>query len=252
VVQYDIDGNLIKIWDSGKEIAQKYFNDYKIPRKKGSSKIYTVLSNTYLKYKFKKNSYWLKYEDLIKEYNLIPKKINIDEIIENDKKLFSDKLKSIHKQNTKTSRYTVIEYNKNNVIIAIYNNYNEAAYELKLSIAVIKRICRGEIKKNENHPILKYGKKKLQPIKLEYPKYDIKPTIKQLKPKIKTRTFYTVIQYDENSNIINKFLNSNEASIKLNLDWQKIRKLCRNKNYFKNSDNKITYLTYGEKITIRL
>lgn len=77
VVQYDSEGNLVKVWKSGKDAAIHVFKDYVVINGGGDTKLYTVLGATTLKGRCKLNSYWFKEQELIKFFGLLPKKLNL-------------------------------------------------------------------------------------------------------------------------------------------------------------------------------
>jgi hypothetical protein len=158
IVEYDHSGNFVKIWDSAKEIAITKFNDYKVVNGSADSKIYVLISNKTIKKHFYQNSYWYKATDLIKEFNVIPKKLNIDAIIQYEKNIRKEKRKSV----IKTHKYTVIQYDNNGNKINDFLNVLDASKKLKIGEHTVRKMCRG--KKISNKPyILKYGEKKLQP-----------------------------------------------------------------------------------------
>jgi hypothetical protein len=220
VVQYNKEGNLIKIWNSGKEIGLNILNDYKITKHGGHTKLYHYYKNKYLKTFH--GSYWIKEDFLLKKYEIIPTNI-IDIIIE------SKNIKQLNRtQNyvkaTMRSKYTVIHYNVDNTIKTTYKNVNEAGYILKLHVHTIERLCRGEI--INSFYILKYGEKLSQPINQKY-YYTTEPMIKENKTKLKIKTNITIEQYDKNNNLIKTFKNIDEAAEYFNCNDDRIRYICR-------------------------
>jgi len=77
IVQYDADGNLMKVWDSGKEVGIKIFKDYVVAKDGTDCKtaLYYILKSPNLKNRFRHNSYWFKETELRSLFNCIPKKI---------------------------------------------------------------------------------------------------------------------------------------------------------------------------------
>lgn len=97
IIQYDKDGNLVKVWNSGKEIGIEVFKDYKLVNGGGESLIYDITRRTTFKNRFVKNSYWIKEEEL--QTTVIPKKLNIQKIIDDQKSFKTEKRKKLYKEN---------------------------------------------------------------------------------------------------------------------------------------------------------
>ena len=165
VIQYDPDGNLIKTWNSAKEAAIEVFKDYHIKNGSGCSKLYSlfyVKKNKYLK--LKHGSYWFNYDQLMKHFNGIPVKINIEKILEDQKGVrykhqIEGKKKSLYR-----TRYTILQYNAGGKLIRKFKNKYKAASALKITHNNVGRLCRG---KNLRGPVgkkyyLKYGPKTRQ------------------------------------------------------------------------------------------
>jgi hypothetical protein len=158
IVQYNQNGELIKIWDSVKEPATEIFKDYKVINGSASSKLYSTLCNKYTKNKFYKGYYWFHYHQLKKHFKQIPSKLKINEIIKKEKEISR---KTFIK--TQTKKYTILQYDNNNEkIINSFPNIEQAEESLKISKAIIRRICSGKTKKPKLN--LKYGEKILQNI----------------------------------------------------------------------------------------
>jgi len=248
VYQYDTTGKLIKIWNSGKEVAIDVFKDYKVVKGSGETRLYDVLNSKTLKGRFKFESYWFFEKELIKYFNGIPLKINIDNIKKNEKVKAKKIYKKAHKARIINGqrRYTVNHFNKNGKIIKTYDNIDEAAYVLKKSRKMIQSICAGKRKSIHKDYILKYGEKKLQPINIKYPEYKIVNIKREKKEVQKTRTAVTVLEYNNNENI-NKHQNTEHAAIYYKLSKSMIRSICNNTK--KNIDN-LPKLKWGEKETV--
>jgi len=174
-VEYDKNGQLKKIWKSGKEIGIKIFKDYEIVNGSGSTKLYQITLNPSIKKRFKFNSYWFKLDELIIHFNGIPEKLNIQSIIKKE-----NENRRLKRENEKESRKQMGIYNAKRYsvvrceittgdVITIYKNVNEAAYKLKLCIQTIRRLCTGKKIKPVGF-ILKYGEKISQPKNISYPK----------------------------------------------------------------------------------
>lgn len=251
IVQFDINGYHVKTWDSIKEVAIEIFNDYQVINGSAKSRIYSIIKGQRIETRFNNNSYWFKEEELIKHFGLIPKKINIGAIKNEQKKKKSTSNKN--RKLTHTKRKQVIHYNVEGNIINTYDNYYHAAYVLKISIRTVQRICRGDKKvKNDNY-ILKYGKRTNQKINIKYPEYELNYIPEKKEPKqptyIKTKTRTQVIQYDIKGNYVHTFDDVIDASNKLKLKENRIRYICaKGITYSKGSKKKKHYLKFGKKI----
>jgi hypothetical protein len=101
IVEYDEKGNLKKIWKSTKEAAIVVLKDYRVVNGSGKSELYSILKYKNPEKRFKHNSYWFKYSELKKWFGQIPKKINIENMIqyyrnERKKYFYTEKHKKIH------------------------------------------------------------------------------------------------------------------------------------------------------------
>lgn len=251
VCQYDSQGNLMKIWGSVKEPAQKIFGDYEVIKGSGNSCLYGVLDSIKFDNRFKHNSYWFRSKELYDNFNCIPKKLHIDKLVEYQKQHSKHNRKpSIH---INALRYTIVHYNTNGTIKATYKNSEDAAYKLKTTRHIIQRFCRGIYVNNDY--ILKYGEKIKQLINPVYPKYEtilinvnkdkykepIKQHIKTKKVRkqyVKTKTT-TRIEWHENDILKKVFISVKDVANFFNIKENAIRYICRKKN---------DYLRYGEKV----
>lgn len=246
IVEYDRYGNLKKIWNSAKEVGEQVFKDYKVINGGGKTFLYDKLDANTIAGKFYCNSYWFRYSELLEYFNAVPKKLNIDAIIREEKARRVESAKLARQNKTHTSRYTVEKY-VGSKLVQTYLNTSEAGYELKISMHDVQKLCRKEIQCADYE--LKYGKKVLQPINPKYPRYK---AVEVRKPKkistniyIKHRTWYTVIQYDGNNRIIETFPNVSVAALKLGITEQQVRKIC------KGGQHKYI-LKYGKKIRVNI
>jgi hypothetical protein len=174
-VEYDKNGNLKKIWNSGKEAAIKIFGDYKVINGAGSSKLYRIVKSVSIKKRFAHDSYWFKLEELIKYFNGIPEKLHLRSMVKREAE--NRRLKRIinNKKRTKTTRCCVELYERTtNELITIYLNTKEAAYKLKISVDTIRRLCSGETRPAADF-ILRYGEKIVQSKNIKHPEYQILP-----------------------------------------------------------------------------
>lgn len=136
VVQYDKDGNLLKIWDSIKEAAIKIFKDYVVVNGGSHSELYYVLKNKMVKNKYRKNSYWFTEEDILKEFIKIPQKININVILE------KSKITRKHTKPKYKSVYSVKQLDRNNKTKYTYVSAKHAARRLNTDANNIQKACR--------------------------------------------------------------------------------------------------------------
>jgi len=160
ICQFDTNGNLTKIWNSAKEAATILFKDYRVVNGSACSKIYTALSNEGLKGSFRKGYYGYRYDDVIKHYGTIQKKIKIENIRAEEKQKRGKKLKNLG--SCFKNKYTVVQYDNNDVEINRFDNVDDAAKKLGIGMSSVCKICQGKIKKQKY--ILKYGEKIKQKI----------------------------------------------------------------------------------------
>lgn len=158
IAQYDINGNLIKVWDSVKESAICFVGDYTVDEetKACKTKLYNLLRNKKVNNRLLLDCYWFLKEELISKYGNVPEFINIPEIKNAYSRTLSDKL-SNRKYKYKT-KYTVIQYDNDGNIINSYLNVLECANSLGISISVVNRYCNGINNKRPKFH-LKYGEK---------------------------------------------------------------------------------------------
>ena len=171
-VEYDKDGKIKKIWNSGKEAAIKIFKDYHVINGGGISKLYRITENQSIKSRFAHNSYWFKVEELIHHFNGVPNKLHIQNIIKKHEENKRYKRKLSCSERTKTSRYTINCYNRKSGELTVYQNAQEATFKLKTYPQLINRLCTGKARPARDF-IFKYGEKKLQDININYPNYTI-------------------------------------------------------------------------------
>ena len=190
VVQYDLEGNRIKIWSSGKEVATKIFKDYVVKSGAGYTKLYSVMNAPRLKGRTRYGSLWFREAELILNFGLIPKRINVDVIRKKELQEKQEKQKNYHRAEVRR-RYTIIYCDINGTEIHKYRNIFEAGFALKLNPSIIGRICRGVIV--PKNYILKYGEKELQPMDIQKYKYKTQPINK----KRKIESNLDVINYDD-------------------------------------------------------
>lgn len=242
-VQYDKDGRIIKIWESGKEIALKVFGDYNL--KGNKSQIYEITKSLSIKGRFRHNSYWFSEVELLIKYAHIPNKIDIDKIYSEQKKKRSMAMRESNKRRKNIRQYSVIQYDKAGNIINKYDNAFLAAEKLGSNVKTIRQLCKGNIFVDGFD--LKYGEKISQPFGVKYnlPKENSLKCRGTRIPKVKktyvhTRTKYSVELYEYNK-LTQTFDDVQQASEKLKISIADIRLICTGRK--KGID-----LRYGKKI----
>jgi hypothetical protein len=177
-IEYDTNGKLKKIWASGKQAAIEIFKDYRNVDGCGKSRLYHICQCKNISNRLCYNSYWLKEDELIKNFGLIPKNININAVINEQKKqkkiAYNNRTVKLNgRRNLQTiSRYSVERLDGNMHVIETYLNINEAGYKLNLLPRTVKRLCTIGCVKDSKY-ILRYGKKIKQPFDIKYPEYEI-------------------------------------------------------------------------------
>jgi len=161
VVQYDEQGNLVKIWDSGKEIAIKVFCDYKVVKGSAESRIYDITAKPLYR-RLANNSYWFKTDELLLTFGGIPAKIDIKLFHEEQLKAKKARRK-LAKRPEFTTTYTIDVFDCLDNHLMSFDDAHAAALRFKVSSDHVRRICRG-LKDLNNGLVLKYGKKTLKPV----------------------------------------------------------------------------------------
>jgi len=269
-VQYDKDGVLLKVWNSGKEAGLQVFKDYEVINGCGKTALYKIVTHTGINNRLSHDSYWFKAEELLNYFKGIPNKLNIEAIRreeirkkykaplckvcgETDKEKFYPRNKvkckacmcKYHEEVLRgQNRHTVVRYNDDNTIRQVYDNLYHAAFELKLSSKSVQRLCRGKL--SSPNYILKYGEKKIQTQSIRYPKYVIQtlPKIKKRKQYVRTKTSYSVEQF-ENGICIHSFKNIRSASEFLGIKPAVVGQICRG---MQRKLKDMPDLRYGKKI----
>lgn len=164
ICEYSKEGHLVKIWDSGKEVAIKVFKDYRIKKGKASSKFYSYVRSRLIESRLHYNSYWIRESEIMQHFKFIPTKLNFPLIIKNQKEDRSMRTHATRKKNYKKRKYsyrtvyTINQFDENNKLIKTYDSFAQAMDELNLSRTSIRRYCNTKIKKPKYY--LKYGVKK--------------------------------------------------------------------------------------------
>lgn len=168
VFQYDINGNLIKIWGSLKEVAIKVFDDYHVKNGSACSKFYSYVRSRLIKSRLHYNSYWIKESEIMQHFKFIPKKLNLELIFKNEKENRSMRTHATRRKNEVKNKYgyrsvyTVEHYNENNKLIKIYDCIEDCSKALKISKQSVLRLCKNEVLKPKH--FIKYGAKKKRKI----------------------------------------------------------------------------------------
>ena len=244
VCQYDKDGVLVRVWKGGKEAAIEVFGDYKLVNNSGKTDLYNAIRAKYVKNKFKMGYYWFREKDLIRYFNLVPTKLNIDAIHQAEQKRKRETRKK--QVNVFTTRYTVQQFNKYDKLIRTFDNTAHCGYELKVSMGFVQRICSG--KRSNNNYLLAFGPKLRQPSKQEYPDYKIK-----IKPQIKIPKFYKptrtrrVVYHYKNGVLIQTYGSVKECAKRLYTNESLVRRHCANGTKHFNR-----VLVLGEKRTVKI
>lgn len=139
IVQYDVNGKLIKVWGSGKSIGIEFLKDYVVSDGAGKTKIYLVLKRK-IKNRLFHNSYWFKEEELLKSFSKIPIKLNIGAIIEQER--IKSKKNNKYKINSNTKVFSVRRLSKNKKHLHTYFTAEDAAKRYKVNVNSIRRACR--------------------------------------------------------------------------------------------------------------
>jgi len=163
IVQYDVNGYKVKIWDSIKDVATKVFKDYRITNGSGCSSIYPLLGSSKLKTRFRHGSYWFTSDELIAKFTVVPLRLKIEFLTEQERLRSKSVRKKAVKDYQKISM--IIHSDVSGKQITHYNNIFEASYYLDMSVGMIRRHCRNEIAKPMIN--LKYGEKLNQPVDRE-------------------------------------------------------------------------------------
>ncbi len=158
IIQYNENGNLLQVWDSGKEAAIKIFDDYKTNNGKGTSRLYSIIKRKLFNKRFERESYWFTYNEMISIYNTIPKQIIIASFRNSWELIHPKKIRKESVVVRVRVSHKIIEYGTKNTIINTYTNAIEAAKLLDVSHSFIRRLCRTN-KKMKNGNWFGYGEK---------------------------------------------------------------------------------------------
>ena len=161
-VQYNSDGELVKIWDSCKEAAIKVFGDYQIINGSAESKLYKLIKAHKIQNRLSHNSYWFTEEQLKKHFTLVPKRINIDAMAKAQRERVSRAISKGQREKTHSPQYEILKYNLKGKLIRTYPTAKVAGQKLGFSESYVSKLCRKGTRTNSFY--LTYGEKKLQPI----------------------------------------------------------------------------------------
>ena len=242
ICQYDDKGVLVKVWVGAKEAAIEVFGDYQVIKNSGKTDLYNAMRATTMRSSFRLGYYWFRESDMKRHFGLVPKKLNLAVILDKEKQRKRE-IRKRSKPTTHTTRATVIQY-CNHEEIERYDNTHHAAFELKIALSTVQKICRGTL--FNNNYILEFGPKVLQPINSNYGKYVIrfKKHVKPRKVEMTSRT-YTEVLHFKNDKLLRTYEGVGEAVKKLGFTEYKVRKLCRTRAVVNNRR-----LEFGEKKTV--
>ena len=244
ICQYDNKGKLVKIWAGAKEAAIQVFGDYSLDNTHGKSDLYNSMRATTMRSSFKMGSYWFRVSDMKRHFGLVPTKLNLSVILDKEKMRRSER-RTQGKPATHARRYTVIQYDSSGEEIERFDNSHHAAFELKMSLVLVQRICRGTAI-NSNY-LLEFGPKVVQPINPDYGsyKFDYKKHVKPRKVEMISKTTTPVLHY-KNDVLLRTYEDGvREAVKRLGFSEYKVRKLCRTRQVINNRR-----LEFGEKKTV--
>lgn len=156
VLEYDLQGNLIKEWNSRKEVATEVFKDYKVVNGSAASLLYSILTSPNPKTRLRHGSYWFSRD----EFNVVPTKLSIP-IMTWKYKRNKPKQRGhdYHKQFT-------VEYYVKEKLYLCFDNAAHAGHVLGMTKDSVRKICNG-INKGKYFD-LRYGPKKRQLLNQRY------------------------------------------------------------------------------------
>lgn len=261
--QYSEAGVLVKVWESRKEAAIKVFNDYRVVDGGGKTVLYHILKAKTMKGRFRLGFFWFSEETLMEIFKKIPKKLNLATIYSAEKRRRSANRKK--QEIVYYTRHTVIQYDENQNEIQRFDNTTQCAYELKISVRTVRKICSGKL--INNNYVLVFGEKTRQHLNIKYPRYKIRykkcivPKIRT-KPYQKTKTCYIVEHYiitdsspkDCTVGIMKTYDSVKDCARQLGISEAKVRYFCSKKITIRDKKKKKKYLNmwYGEKRTINI
>lgn len=254
VCEYDSStGVLIKTWSSGKEIALTVIGDYRVIKGGGDSIIYNIINKGGIKTHLYNNRYWFKEEELIKAFTVVPKKLNIPEILAWEKrqaKASREAKASTYKTRTEHQVYSITDM-RDPVNPITYPTVADAAYHCKATVKTIARLCCDGV-------VFKYSGKTSQPVKVSYPAYDVeisyagvveqyygmeKIRVGESESKYKRSKTSTSVNLYVDNVISQTWMSCSSCGDELNLTSDRVRYLCS--GCCKNPEFD---LRYGEKI----
>jgi len=248
ICQYDKNGKLVKVWAGAKEAAIEVFGDYQVINNSGKSDLYNAMRATTMKCSFKLGYYWFRESEMKEHFGLVPTKLNLSVILAKEKEI----RKANRKKSTPATHFTratVIQYDKDGDVINQFDNTHHAAYELKISLCMVQRYCRGT-SYNDNY-ILGFGPKMWQPARPEYPKYKVrvKKSRHKIKKPRKLRSEQRVNEY-KNGVVYRRFDTVAEAAQHFGLKESTVKRLC--KGEMKLSYKEYPFLKFGKKVKVEV
>lgn len=236
VLQYDKSGNLIKIWNSRKDVAIQIFDDYKIVNGGGVSTIYSLLRSKTIKARFKKGYYWFNLNELIK--NKVPIKINIEQINEYQK---NDRIEKEKQTRIKNGTYgksgyavkPIVQYDLNTNKINEFKSIKHASDLLGISEKTIGRFCTHKIlKTNVCGYIFEFKEKRHRDKYIDNLK-EKNDKLEAKKNKVKNKSYIPILKrkvvaYKENGQEYKKFNTATLAANHFNIKGRDIIKFIKN------------------------
>ena len=177
------------------------------------------------------HGYYFRYVDnyfLCKKSNIEPDILKINTIIENIKSKRYIPLKKQKKSIKSRLLLKVVEYDKNGIIINIYESVKIASLKTNISVGLISHCCR-----NKNHTTAKN-----RIFRYEKDGFDWKPYDNFIRNGINKK----ICQYTIDGKLINIFESIKRAAIYMSCDSSEISRCCKNK--FKKNGNFIIVRGY--------
>jgi glutathione peroxidase-family protein len=222
IVQYDINGNLTKIWHSIKDAAINFIGDYLVVNGSAQSKLFNAISNKNPKKHLEKDCYWFREKDILKHFLVIPKNINIDNLYNS----YREKLNQTIKKNkeAKLNNGIYIKYDKNfkailkidivtNKTIKLYKSLLEAGEDNNIHQSIVSQLARNIRQSKYDHTYTFALTKHREKYNLHDPK-----------------NINAIIQVDHQGNVVGRYKTSNDAAKAVNGTGSNIRKCARGKD----------------------
>lgn len=150
VCQYDLDGNLVNVWDSILDVARYLGIEVKKNKKgkSGGTVLNGKLRSKGLNTRLINGFYWIKREEL-NNYKVVPVKISINQIIEQQKRDRISRMLKTRKENGidgSSRSKKVVRVFKNGKKGKVFSSIKIAAKHYKICPTVVGKLCRYEKK----------------------------------------------------------------------------------------------------------